>query len=152
MKPCESIHDVAAPCSELATAVRVARTLLADYGDSHRDGFSYPEAYGATREALRLVLHALDAEPVSGIPDAPRCPASHPEDPTPCGGPVVVTVLDATNAGANGCEHHGARLLASIDGGRVYGLPDVPAGTAIAVFKAAAALRPFPWTERGEQQ
>lgn len=79
-----------------------------------------------------------------------RCPAAHPEDPTPCGGPVVVTVLDATNAGANGCEHHGARLLASLDGGRVYGLPDAPEGTAIRTFKAAAGLRPFPWVERGE--
>ncbi|MDX2935633.1 hypothetical protein [Streptomyces ipomoeae] len=33
--------------SNLAVAVRVAQTLFADYGDSRRDGFSYPEAYGA---------------------------------------------------------------------------------------------------------
>lgn len=82
----------------------------------------------------------------------PRCPAAHPEDPTGCNGPVLVTVLDAKNTGALGCTHHAARLLASLDGGRVYGLPDAPAGTAIAVFKAAGALRPFPWIERGEQQ
>jgi len=79
-----------------------------------------------------------------------RCPAAHPEDPTPCQGPVAVTVLDALNAGANGCEHHGARLLASIEGGRVYPLPDAPEGAAIRTFKAAGGLRPFPW--RSEPQ
>jgi hypothetical protein len=56
-----------------------------------------------------------------------------------------VTVLDRHNAGANGCEHHGARLLASLDGGRVYPLPDAPDGAAIRVFKAADTIRPFPW-------
>lgn len=76
---------------------------------------------------------------------ARRCPAAHPEDPTPCGGPVTVTVLDADSAGADGCEHHGARLLASLDRGRVYALPDAPEGAAIRVFKAADTIRPFPW-------
>jgi hypothetical protein len=75
-----------------------------------------------------------------------RCPAAHREDPTPCDGPVVVTVLDRHNAGADGCEHHAARLLASLGRGRVYALPDAPAGAAIRVFKAAAGLSPFPWT------
>ena len=74
-----------------------------------------------------------------------RCPSAHPDDPTPCSGPVSVTVLDATNAGAKGCEHHGARLLASLDGGRVYALPNAPLGVAIRVFKAAADTRPFCW-------
>lgn len=74
-----------------------------------------------------------------------RCPAAHPEDPDACSGPVAVTVLDATNAGADGCEHHGARLLASLDGGRVYALPDAPEGAAIRVFTAADGIRPFPW-------
>ena len=76
-----------------------------------------------------------------------RCPAAHPEDPTPCDGLPAVTVLDASNAGADGCEHHGARLLASLDGGRVYALPDAPAGAAIRVFKAADTTRPFCWFE-----
>ena len=76
---------------------------------------------------------------------ASRCPAAHPDDPTPCDGPVVVMVLDRTNAGAKGCEHHAARLLASLEGGRVYGLPDAPEGAAIRVFKAADSIRPFPW-------
>ena len=58
-----------------------------------------------------------------------------------------MTVLDASNDGADGCEHHGARLLASLDGGRVYALPDAPEGAAIRVFKAADATRPFPWVD-----
>jgi hypothetical protein len=76
-----------------------------------------------------------------------RCPAAHPEDPTPCVGPQVVTVLDRFNAGADGCEHHGARLLASLEGGRVYALPEAPAGSAIRVFKAADGIRPFCWVD-----
>lgn len=82
-------------------------------------------------------------------PPALRCPAAHPEDPTSCGGPVVVTVVDRDNAGADGCEHHGARLLASLDGGHVYPLPDAPDGSAIRVFKASGTLRPFAWLEAG---
>lgn len=79
---------------------------------------------------------------------ATRCPAAHREDPTPCSGPPTVTVLDATNAGADGCEHHAARLLASLEGGRVYRLPGAIAdGAAIRVFQAAADIRPFPWLE-----
>lgn len=78
-----------------------------------------------------------------------RCPAAHPEDPTPCDGPPVVTVLDAQNAGANGCEHHAARLLASLEGGRVYALPDAPDGSAIRVFKAAGTLPPYAWRTEG---
>ncbi|WP_258040048.1 hypothetical protein [Streptomyces sp. SM1] len=74
-----------------------------------------------------------------------RCRSAHPDDPTPCVGPVAVTVLDSVGGGADGCEHHAARLLASLDGGRVYPLPDTPAGAAIRVFTAAATLRPFCW-------
>ncbi|MFF4754137.1 hypothetical protein ACWD5R_20665 [Streptomyces sp. NPDC002514] len=59
----------------------------------------------------------------------------------------MVTVLDAVNAGADGCEHHGARLLASLDRGRVYALPDAPSGAAIRTFTAAATLRPFCWLD-----
>ncbi|MGW0922009.1 hypothetical protein ACWD3J_23700 [Streptomyces sp. NPDC002755] len=80
-------------------------------------------------------------------PASGRCPAAHPEDPTPCGGPVAVTVLDASNAGADGCEHHGARILASLDGGRVHALPHAPSGTAIRVFTAADSIRPFCWSD-----
>lgn len=80
---------------------------------------------------------------------ATRCPAAHPADSSPCSGPVVVMVLDAGNAGARGCEHHAARLLASLSGGRVYGLPDAPAGAAIRVFKASGSIRPFCWLAEG---
>jgi len=80
-------------------------------------------------------------------PAVPRCPAAHRDDPTPCTGPVVVTVLDAQNAGVDGCEHHAARLLASLEGGRVYRLPGAIAdGAAIRVFLTAADLPPFAWT------
>ncbi|WP_432042759.1 hypothetical protein [Streptomyces cadmiisoli] len=58
-----------------------------------------------------------------------------------------MTVLDAFNAGADGCEHHGARLLASLAGGRVYALPDAPSGAATRVSKAAAGIRPFCWVD-----
>lgn len=165
-----SIAALAASNTNLETAVRVAQRMLAAYGDSSADGFSYPAAYGALCESLRLLLRALDAEPDdenfpgsgknagqgnresathSMEKSAPRCPAAHVEDPTPCGGPLAVTVLDAHNAGAKGCEWHAARLLASLNGGRVYPLPDAPDGAAIRTFTAAGALRPFPW--RGER-
>lgn len=149
--------------SDLDTAIRVGQRMLATYGDSSRDGFSYPEAYGAQREALRLLLRAVGAETVNltasdggsegraatmaaRLPES-RCPAAHPEDPTPCTGPPTVTILDAANAGVDGCQHHAARLLASLDGGRVYGLPHATPGTAIRVFKAAQDVRPFPWVD-----
>jgi len=139
---------------ELATALHVARKMLAVYGDSSGfDIFAYAQAHGGLTEALRIVLRALDTEPDAeqGAELLPppsgeqRCPAAHPEDPDPCSGPVVVTVLDTHQVGANGCEHHAARLLASLDGGRVYSLPDAPDGAAIRVFKASGGILPFPW-------
>jgi hypothetical protein len=56
-----------------------------------------------------------------------------------------VTVLDRHNAGADGCEHHAARLLASLEGGKVYPLPNAPEGSAIRVFTAAGTLPPYAW-------
>ncbi|MEO3767687.1 hypothetical protein [Streptomyces sp. B5E4] len=79
--------------------------------------------------------------------DVSRCPAAHPDDPTPCEGPAVATVLDVHNTGADGCEHHAARLLASLQDGRVYTLPDAPAGAALRVSTAADAIPPFVWNE-----
>ncbi|MEV6180329.1 hypothetical protein [Streptomyces sp. NPDC052015] len=58
-----------------------------------------------------------------------------------------MTVLDRFNAGADGCEHHGARLLTSLAGGRVYALPHAAPGTAIRVFRAADGIRPFCWLD-----
>jgi len=133
---------------DLDVAVRVAQYLLGTYGDvGHDDVFALNQAYGALREALRIVLRSLGTEAATA-PGAPgRCPAAHPGDPTPCGGPVVVTVLDAQNAGTDGCEHHGARLLASLEGGRVYALDTSPESAAIRVFKAADTTRPFTWVD-----
>jgi len=136
------------PANELRSAIRVARRMLTGYGDATGwDIYAYAQAHGALAEALRILLRAVDAEPDGKAQQAskPQCPAAHPEDPTPCGGPIVVTVLDRQNGGANGCEHHATRLLASLDGGRVYPLPDAPDGAAIRVFKTAGALRPFSW-------
>jgi len=179
--------------SDLTVAIRVAQKMLAAYSDTSTFGeFGYAQAHGALSESIRILLHALGAEPDTKtvqpavtelhrlcrddyassadrraqdhrddahlIEDATeavaatmelsaRCPAAHGDDPTPCDGPPVVTVLDAQNAGADGCEQHGARLLASLDGGRVYGLPHAEAGTAIRVFKAAQGIRPFPWVD-----
>ncbi|KND40074.1 hypothetical protein [Streptomyces stelliscabiei] len=98
------------------------------------------------RDDAHLIEDATEAVAATMVLTV-RCPAAHGDDPTPCDGPPVVTVLDAQNAGADGCAHHGARLLASLDGGRVYALPDAPAGTAIRVFKAAQDIRPFPWID-----
>ncbi|MET7775340.1 hypothetical protein ABZU94_14045 [Streptomyces mirabilis] len=147
-----SIHSVDNP-AELTAAIGLAQKMLTDYGTVDGDIYAYCQAHGALTETLRIMLRALGAEPVAEQQAAaPRCPAAHPDDPTPCVGPPAVTVLDADNAGADGCEHHGARLLASLDGGRVYALPDAPAGAAIRVFKTAGTTRPFAWTGRGEDQ
>uniref|UniRef100_A0AAU2A2A3 Uncharacterized protein n=1 Tax=Streptomyces sp. NBC_00093 TaxID=2975649 RepID=A0AAU2A2A3_9ACTN len=83
---------------------------------------------------------------------AQRCPAAHPKDPSPCDGPLAVAVLDSSGAGTEACEWHGARLLASLEQGRVYGLPDASPGAAIRVFKSAGTMQPFAWVERGEGQ
>ncbi|MFR0358615.1 hypothetical protein [Streptomyces sediminimaris] len=159
--------------TQRATDTRVLVELCLTHGDLTRTAMrlrewtaQHPVRYATwqarTEQATAEETQLLDAEPdvpsstagggwkrpgqLSSSPGGEqRCPAAHPEDPTPCVGPVVVTVLDAANAGANGCEHHGARLLASLDGGRVYALPDAPDGAAIRVFKAADTIRPFPW-------
>ncbi|MCQ4043881.1 hypothetical protein ACFOSC_26450 [Streptantibioticus rubrisoli] len=111
------------------------------------------ELYAATGSLQRLVRfeQALTRMiwPDTDQAAADRCPAAHPDDATPCGGPVVVTVLDTRDGGAKGCEHHAARLLASLERGRVYPLPDAPEGAASRVFRAAGNLRPFEWLRRG---
>ncbi|MER8039385.1 hypothetical protein [Streptomyces hydrogenans] len=90
-------------------------------------------------ELLGRAGRALDADQLAPITG--RCPSALPTDPTPCDGAPAVTVLDSSNAGAHGCERHGARLLAVLDGGRVYALPDAPEGAALRVHQAAGTGR-----------
>ncbi|KES07332.1 hypothetical protein BU52_10020 [Streptomyces toyocaensis] len=103
---------------------------------------AFDQYTAALRETREHLARAVAVEPL-----ASRCPAAHREDPTPCDGPLVVTVRDASHGAASGCEHHGARLLASLNNGRVFPLPDAPEGAALRVFKTAATLRPFAWLE-----
>ncbi|WP_406163932.1 hypothetical protein OG298_45155 (plasmid) [Streptomyces sp. NBC_01005] len=78
--------------------------------------------------------------------DTERCSAAHADDPTPCDGPGdAVTILDGNGGAAAGCEHHGARMLASIDGARVE--PGSVVGAATRVLAAADTIRPFCWYE-----
>lgn len=115
----------------LADDGRAARVLVEDCGVLVRQG----------------EVHVVPSAAIEGGTMAARCPASHPDDPTSCDGPPVVTILDRYNAGAEGCEHHGARLLASLESGRVYPLPDAPEVAAIRVYTAADTIRPFPWVD-----
>lgn len=78
-----------------------------------------------------------------------HCPAAHPEDPIPCNGPVVVTILDEENGSADGCELHAVRLLASLVGGRPVAKPDIPEGIALRIRHEASRTRPFAWREVG---
>lgn len=90
-----------------------------------------------------------------------RCAAAHAEDPTPCEGPHDAVLIrdqhmsrarDAMTEGVPGCVHHGARMLASLEGGRVYpgpsaGIGRTPesGGAAVDAYNRAQTLRPFPW-------
>ncbi|MFB7739592.1 hypothetical protein ACFC08_35635 [Streptomyces sp. NPDC056112] len=50
--------------SDLDVAISVARDMLAAYaGVDHGDIFALNQAHGAIREALRILLRALSAEP-----------------------------------------------------------------------------------------
>lgn len=81
-----------------------------------------------------------------------RCPAAHSDDPTPCDGPHdAVTILDHPLGGhgseVTACEHHGARLLASLTRGRVHP-GSAGDGSALRVYKTAQELPPFVWMRR----
>ncbi|MFE2828452.1 hypothetical protein [Streptomyces sp. NPDC059271] len=158
--------------SNLTISVNVARLLLAQHEQvDHRDLYAVNRAHGALAEALRLVLRAVDAEgtqivstpggdhvrgasekvftEVRDNPSGQRCPAAFTDDAAPCDGPPVVLILDPTNRGAEGCERHGARLLAVVKDGRAVALPEAPEGTASRVFRAAASSRFFTAHEDG---
>jgi hypothetical protein len=77
---------------------------------------------------------------------AGRCAASHPDDPVECtGAPDAVTLVDAHSSAVTGCETHGARMLASLEGATVE--PGTVVGAATRVVAAADTIRPFPWYE-----
>ena len=85
-----------------------------------------------------------DLTEVSAATASPgRCTAAHVLDPRPCeGAPDTVQIVDQTGGGVAACLLHGAVLLASLDGGRVYPL-GVPEGCAISVYVRARSLPPF---------
>ncbi|MFJ6552806.1 hypothetical protein ACIQNT_11175 [Streptomyces luteogriseus] len=120
------------------------KTLAAAACVNLLDGNAMARMIGRLEVAVERLIEMVD-ESAGG--NVVRCPAAHPEDPTPCGGPVVVTIVDKENAGADGCEHHAARMLASITGARPVAKPDAPAGVAVRVFRAAHHTHPFPWLE-----
>ncbi|MGW5989465.1 hypothetical protein ACWFRT_13805 [Streptomyces anulatus] len=77
---------------------------------------------------------------------AERCAAAHIDDPTACRGPHdAVTILDGTGNAATGCEHHGARMLASLDGAHIE--PGSVVGAATRAAAASQTIRPFCWYE-----
>ncbi|GIJ51289.1 hypothetical protein Val02_81750 [Virgisporangium aliadipatigenens] len=88
-------------------------------------------------------LRELDEPPVDdGATQRQRCLAAHPDDQTDCDGPVdAVQVVDKESTVVTGCIRHGAVLLASLDGGRIW--PGSVDGAAIEVHKQAQHLRPF---------
>ncbi|BFP54200.1 hypothetical protein SCMC78_40070 [Streptomyces sp. CMC78] len=127
--------------------ILAARQALADAQSmSLLDVSAMARMLGRLEVTVEQLVEMVDGPP-AGTPV--RCPAAHPEDATPCGGPVVVTVVDAENAGADGCEHHAARMLASISGARPVAKPDAPTGVAVQIFRTAHHTHPFPW--RGDQ-
>ena len=76
-----------------------------------------------------------------------RCAAAHPDDPTPCNGPHdAVRIIDPQGSKTTGCEHHGARLLASLDDGARAVEGSAPAAGA-RVTLAADTIRPYCWYE-----
>lgn len=71
-----------------------------------------------------------------------RCAAAHPDDRRPCEGPPdAVRVVDQFEASVSACVRHGAVLLATLEGGRVY--PGSVQGAAIEVYERAQKLRPY---------
>ncbi|MFG3323745.1 hypothetical protein ACGF3J_37440 [Streptomyces sp. NPDC048171] len=115
--------------TDLQVAVEVARHVL-DCDSSL-----------TLREALRLLLRALDVHAATPLPaEAPpalRCPAATASDTSPCGGPVAVLVLGLGEGGTAGCEHHAARLIAAAPGTYPVALPHAPEGAATRVHRAA---------------
>ncbi|MFF0967592.1 hypothetical protein ACWDQO_01700 [Streptomyces sp. NPDC003703] len=128
--------------------VAAARETLAAAQDVDLlDGTAMTRMIGRLETSLVDLVDGDGGQAAGPGPVVSRCPAAHPEDPTPCDGPVVVTVLDRANAGVDGCEHHAVRLLASVTGTHPVPKPGAPVGLAVRLFRAAHHTRPFPWRE-----
>lgn len=77
-----------------------------------------------------------------------RCEAAHPEDGSPCEGPVdAVRVVDQVRDELVGCVHHAAVVLASVEKARVY--PGSVGGAAIETYQRAQLRRPFVFDSAG---
>jgi hypothetical protein len=126
------------------TIAAARRTLAAAQSVNLLDGSAMARMIGRLEVAVERLIDMVDETAGENVV---RCPAAHPEDPTPCGGPVVVTIIDTQNAGADGCEHHAARMLASITGARPVAKPEAPAGVALRIFRTAHHTHPFPWLD-----
>jgi hypothetical protein len=83
------------------------------------------------------------------MPTRAQCPAAHPDDSSECdGAPDLVRVVDSRGHEACGCVLHASRMLASIEGARVY--PGALGAAAVTAFTRAQTIKPFAWlTERG---
>ncbi|GAA4971688.1 hypothetical protein [Kineococcus glutinatus] len=78
-----------------------------------------------------------------------RCAAAHVEDSSPCrGAPDAVRVVDAAGGSLMACVEHGATLLASLQGGRVY--PGSQPEAAVEVFTLAHHRAPFAFRDGGD--
>ncbi|WP_246144819.1 hypothetical protein [Actinacidiphila oryziradicis] len=120
----------------------------------------YPSRSGSRTRLYVTAELPTTVTPQTGQTDARRCDAAHPDDPTPCEGPhdaveirdrFMSRARDAITVGTLGCVHHGARMLASLDGGRVYPGPSGAPGDAAAIdaYQRAQALPPFAWRTTG---
>jgi hypothetical protein len=80
-----------------------------------------------------------------------RCAAAHQEDRSSCSGAAeAVVVVFASDERVSGCVRHGAAMLASIIGGRVYPGPAAVGGEAIEAFNLAQGQAPFEFMRAGE--
>lgn len=128
----------------------------------HLEGWSLsgqieePATYGLrTRTAAQISALLTELATIGGTDDMTpdmtspmgpqgRCAAAHVEDMARCEGPAdAVRIVDQAGAEVTGCVRHGAVLLASLEGGRVYPGPGARQGDAIEVFRAARHLPPF---------
>ncbi|MGW4476988.1 hypothetical protein ACWENQ_45670 [Nonomuraea sp. NPDC004354] len=83
--------------------------------------------------------------------DRGRCPAAHEDDRQRCEGPAdAVIIQDVAGTKVEGCVLHGAIMLASLKGAKVY--PGPVEGYAIEVFTRAQGMKPFDFPFPGREQ